>query len=203
MAHLGQRIAVNEPRAHNPQVEGSSPSTATNPLKINSKTALSEVKPDVARQIPLTQGKFALVDAADYDLLSMFKWYACRRGQSFYAGTNIKGRKFLMHLLLLGKRPGLETDHINRNGLDNRRSNLRQVTHAENMRNRRMLTSNKSGFRGVRSYQGRHIAALKYYGKEIYLGSYSTAEEAARAFDAKAKELVGKFACLNFPEVAP
>jgi len=106
---------------------------------LTSRSGLETVMPtsDDTRLIPLTQGKVAIVDAADYDWLNQWKWYASKEGRVFYAirrdndcgGRDIKVR---MHRVILGVPTGLEGDHINGDGLDNRRANLRTVTKQQN-----------------------------------------------------------------------
>ena len=103
-----------------------------------------------------------------------------------------------MHVLLLPNcPPGLMRDHINRNGLDNRRANLRFVTPQENSWNSKPKSSQP--YKGVSARDGRWIARIGYNGA-IYLGRFDSAEEAARAYDAKACELRGEYAYLNFPK---
>lgn len=157
-----------------------------------------------AKVLPLTQGLFAIVDADDYDALARFNWYAAKDHRTFYAGRGIRlpsGRwsSITMHRTLM---PGHKyIDHINGNGLDNRRSNLRPATHAENMRNRRMGRNNTSGYVGVRwrPEKGRWETRIQVDGRKLRVGMYATAEEAARARDAAALEHHGPFARLNFP----
>ena len=159
------------------------------------------------RRIRLTQEYWAMVDAADYDLLMQWKWcYA-----NGYAVRGIRGRKHrtvYMHKFLLDPRPGCDVDHRDCNGLNNRRSNLHVVSHADNMRNRGPFKNNKSGYRGVRVLvNGRWNAAISHQGKTIHIGNFATAEEAARAWDERALLLRGANTRLNFPrggrEAAP
>src|SRR3990167_1012358 len=98
------------------------------------------------KTIKLTQGKVALVDDTDYDLLSKYSW--CLHTKR-YACSRINGKVILMHIFLLGKQKGKEIDHINRNKLDNRRENLRFVTRSINCFNVDIDKANKSGFKGV------------------------------------------------------
>lgn len=157
------------------------------------------------KTIPLTQGKVALVDDADYADLARYKWYATKKGGPWYAKRNSprtggRHHAILLHRVLLDAPPGLEVDHINGNGLDNRRANLRLATHAENQYNRRPL-GGTSRFKGVcwNREHGKWRAAIRTGGKDLYLGYYATEEDAARAYDAAALQYFGVFARLNFP----
>lgn len=158
------------------------------------------------REIPLTQNLVAIVDAADYDAVTAAgRWAAHRNGRGIYAVRNVDkpgGGKTLLrlHAFLTG---WPLVDHINGNGLDNRRSNLREATKAQNGQNSGLSTRNKSGFKGVRliARTGRWIAEIRPNRKTIYLGTFATPDDAARAYDAAAVEHYGEFARLNFPEV--
>ena len=89
------------------------------------------------RLIPLSQGQFAIVDAADYDELSKYNWYAVKAPNTFYAVRHDpQGKTILMHRVILNAPDHLSVDHIDRDGRNNTRSNLRPCTHAQNMRNR-------------------------------------------------------------------
>jgi len=149
------------------------------------------------------EGKFAIVDDEDYEYLNSYRWNYSKRG---YVITSISNIKYNMHKLILGTdycKNKLVCDHINHNTLDNRRSNLRIVTIQQNNSNSRIHKENKIGFKGVRiNNRGKHpIAYIRYKKINIYLGSYLSAEDAAIAYDNKARELFGEFACLNFPEI--
>jgi len=136
------------------------------------------------KEIPLTKGKIAIVDDIDFDELSKNKWYAYESRGVYYAGRTIykdgKGKILQMHIKLIGKKRGLEIDHINRNGLDNRRCNLRFVSHSVNCFNRRKLTKSSSKYVGVslNKNTGKWFAYIKHNGKLKHFGSFSTEEDA-------------------------
>jgi hypothetical protein len=151
------------------------------------------------KRIPLTQGMEALVDDEDYDYLMQWKWHYTKRGEAATKG----GRK-LMHRVVAG-RTGLnmssDIDHEDRNKLNNRRKNLRPATKAENGRNRGPNRNNTSGFKGVWFHKqiSRWRATIKVNWKRHNLGTFTTPEDAARAYDDAAKKHFGEFAYLNFP----
>jgi len=94
-------------------------------------------------------------------------------------------------------------DHVNHNGLDNRRSNLRLATIQENQFNRQIQKTTKSSqYKGVswETKQNKWRPSIKFNNQNIHLGSFTSEEDAARAYDKVAKELFGEFCCLNFPE---
>ncbi len=163
------------------------------------------------RIIPLTKGLRAIVSPEDYDRLSACKWHAARHQRVFYAqtGTGRKGvRKrclVMMHRAVMGVEDERVVDHQNHNGLDNRRTNLRIATWTENCWNKRKANFNSSSkYKGVMwdKRRGKWQAQIGHNGKKIFIGYFDDEETAARAYDAKAKELYGKYAALNFPEPA-
>ncbi len=157
------------------------------------------------RKIPLTQGQFAIVDDEDYEKLSGYKWYASKKGRTFYAERADRGgrkkRNIPMHREILDMPAGKCIDHINHNSLDNRRANLRIVTQEHNNWNKRKKRGNcSSQYKGV-SWQkspGRWKAMIVYKGKWIFIGYFDNEVSAAKAYDAKAQELFGEYAALNF-----
>ncbi len=158
------------------------------------------------KHIPLSQGKFAIVDDEDYNDLNQWKWSATKNGSTFYAMRVIvlpgsSKKTLLMHRVILNAPPGAKSDHRDGNGLHNLRDNLRLCNHAENMRNRRKQKNNTSGYRGVSWHNERHRWRVqsKYNGKTKHIGYFFCLLKAAKAYDATIKELFGEFARLNFP----
>lgn len=155
-----------------------------------------------ARWVPLTQGLFALVDEADFEMLNGYAWCPLTtkgRPDNPSATTHIKGgAKMLMHRMIMAPADGLEVDHINGNRLDNRRSNLRTCTTYQNNQNVRRKRSNTSGFKGVfrrnHGHADRWSARIWANGCGRTLGVYDTPEQAHRAYVAAAAELHGEFA---------
>jgi hypothetical protein len=153
--------------------------------------------PARVRLVRLSGGQWAVVDAADYELVSAFPWRAVRvTGGLVYAETRLRGTREFMHRLIMECHPGEQVDHRNGNGLDNRRRNLRFATHHSNAANRRRVLS-ASGFKGVTRRGERWRASIMVGKRFISLGSFATPEEAARAYDAAAIEHFGEFACTN------
>lgn len=155
-------------------------------------------------EIPLTQGKVALIDDENYSLVSPYRWFAHKsRGtkDTYYAYTNIKGKTIAMHRLILGAKPGEEVDHINGDGVDNRNINIRICRSKDNKGNRRKgpgeFTSQYKGV-SLNSQTGRWTACISKDGRNIHLGEFSVESDAARAYDKAAKEYFGEFAKANF-----
>ena len=154
------------------------------------------------KRIKLTKGKVAIVDASDYDALMKFKWCARKnRGANvFYAMAYLgkdEGRKsYYMHSLLLDRPKGMEIDHINGNGLDNRRSNLRICTRSENEMNRGKNKNNTSGYKGVcwNKNDKRWYVKIGLNNKQINLGRFSDKLEAYKAYVSACKKYHGKYA---------
>jgi hypothetical protein len=148
------------------------------------------------KTIELTQGYVALVDDEDFDALSQHRWHAVRGKDTVYA----RWGKVYLHRVIMNAQKGQEVDHINGDGLDNRKANLRICSHSENLRNQKVSRANKYGYRGVgwHKQKDRFRAYIKQSGNMIHLGLFETAEEAALAYDMAAKQYHGEFARLNF-----
>jgi hypothetical protein len=160
-------------------------------------------------KIKLTRGKTAIVDYADYQKISGFKWRTVEAYKNtFYAATWMrtggKGRHVYLHRFLLGfPEKEKRTNFINGNTLDCRRENLRLVTDSQSQMRRKLSENNSTGFRGVsfNKASGKYKAYIKRNGKLIHLGLFTKPKDAAKAYNEKAKELFGKFATLNHLDI--
>lgn len=163
-------------------------------------------------EIPLTKGKFAIIDKDDLELVMRYRWYYYkpRRGHNEYAiardYTNGRpsGNMILLHSLLVNQAKGLEIDHKNGNGLDNRRHNLRPCNHDQNSFNSTKRTFDTSSkYKGVSRVRktDKWKAQLMKGGKHYYFGQFNTEREAADAYDVGAIEHFGEYAKLNNQQV--
>ena len=154
------------------------------------------------KQIPLTQGKFALVDNEDYNWLNQWKWGANKGGNTYYAIRNSSGKltkrkTILMHREILKALKEMECDHINHNGLDNRRLNLRLATKSQNAKNRISYGVSKDLGVYFHIMSGKWEAKIKSNKQSIYLGLYKKETDAAKAYNKAALKYHGEFANLN------
>ena len=148
-------------------------------------------------EILLPRGHVLLVDDADAQLVSRRRWHAIPARSTFYAQAG-DDTSTLLHRWLLDVAPGVLVDHINRNGLDNRRANLRLATTSQNHANRPAPSNNTSGYKGVsRARSGRWVAYITVDYRRTFLGTFDTAWRAAQAYNAAALEAWGEFALLN------
>lgn len=169
------------------------------------------------KKIPLTEGEFAIVDDCDFAKLSVLKWMVQSGKRKKYARRSytcgerkvdgkLKQRVAWMHRVVMDCPEGLVVDHINGNGLDNRRKNLRIVTPSQNGLNKVASSNNKSGYKGVyrtgKRYKTKWFALIyiPVKGKlpnKVYLGYFSRKSDAAKAYNEAAKMYHGEFAKLN------
>lgn len=150
--------------------------------------------------IPLSQNLFTQVNDDDYDYLNQWKWSASKGRSTYYAVRVEKGKYVAMHRVLLSIiDPEIIGDHIDGNGLNNQRNNIRTCNHTQNKYN---SIKKKSGsiYKGV-TWNKQHKkwrARITYDKKEIFIGHFSNEIQAAKAYDNEAKKYFGKFAYLNF-----
>lgn len=146
------------------------------------------------KMIPLTKGAVTIIDDEDFDFVSQWRWklhpqgYACRSTQ--VAGKYVT---LLLHRVIANTPVGLQADHINRDRLDNRRANLRNVSGSVNTMNQGLSPRNTSGHRGVTwdKARGKWQSKTKHLGRWVYLGRFDTAEQAAEARAAYDREQRG------------
>lgn len=146
------------------------------------------------REIVLSQGKVALVDAEDYERISQFKWNFNGRYAKRTVLVDGKYITIMLHNFIMNTPEGMVVDHIDGNRLDNRKTNLRICTRLENSWNQKPR-NNVSGYKGVSFYKPRNKWRARI--GQDYIGLFDTKEEAAKAYNLKAKRLYGEFANLN------
>jgi hypothetical protein len=151
---------------------------------------------DTVKKIPLTQGKFALVDDEDFEFINQWKWFYLLGRARRSVTVDKKQYCLFMHTVIMGGVKGV--DHINGNALDNRKINLRICTPAENSWNRKVHKNNQSGFKGVVRRKRKNGYAYRVVifkdGKQINIGTYSSVSEAREAYKSAAIKYFGEFA---------
>ncbi len=159
----------------------------------------------VMKRIPLTKGKFAIVDDEDYEELNKYNWRAVKSRNTWYAYRyvwlpNNKVKAIAMHRQILKAPKGLEVDHKNFDGLCNRRDNIRKCTTSQNQAHRKPFKRlGTSIYKGVSWNAGHKKWYVQVNAKNIShrLGCYDSEKEAARVYDKRAIELFGDFALTN------
>jgi hypothetical protein len=174
-------------------------------MRRRSLRRLDDLKERSMIEVPLTQGRVALIDDEDAERVLIYKWTYAVRGKSEYARRAVlrdgTSHSIYLHRFILDAPSRLEVDHINGDGLDNRRCNLRLATKSQNHCNASVITRRDTGFRGVyvTPDSKRYNARIVANGSIIRVGPFGKAEDAARAYDVLAKHYHGEFAALNFP----
>ena len=147
------------------------------------------------------RGRFALIDDEDFDKLIRSKWHI-HMGYAVKTTSRKLGKQMQesMHRVVMNCPSGMDIDHRDMNPLNNQKSNLRICTRSQNMMNKRVRPESNIGYKGVSRNWNKYHARIQKDGKRIDLGSSFDPKECAKLYDAKAKELFGSFARLNFPE---
>ncbi len=154
-------------------------------------------------EIELTQGKVAIVDDEDFKLVSDYKWHVFQSKHDWYAKAHIKKNNkrtsLQMHRLIMDVPQDIQIDHIDHNGLNNRRSNLRFATNQQNNFNRNTHIGSSSKYKGVSWDKSaeKWRAQIAINGKNNWLGCFSKEKDAAQAYNKAALKLFGEFAYLN------
>lgn len=156
------------------------------PIRIEGNTAY----------VKLTRGYEAIIDAASIPDVAGVNWYALVTRGMVYAVRSDRSRTILMHRHIARTPDGLQTDHVNGDGLDNRLENLRHATASENQHNKTAYANNTSGYKGVswKSAASKWQAVIKVYGKQIHIGVYADPADAGIAYREAAERFHGRFA---------
>jgi hypothetical protein len=160
------------------------------------------------RRIRMAQPQYAKVHPANYERLLKYEWFAQKGKNCFYARGRLatskgKGRLTYMHQEIIEVPKGMVVDHINHDGMDNRRANLRAATRAQNTRNRKKFAkSSGSKYKGIywRKKTRKWEVMITFERKRIFLGCFRSEIDAAKAYDHAAIKYHGEFACLNFTQ---
>lgn len=150
---------------------------------------------------------YSIIDSIDSTRVLFYRWHKfVRKSKAYstiYAATNIASHKVFLHRFIIEPSAHVKVDHKNHNGLDNRRANLRLSDSSQNNANSRLRFNNTSGFKGVswRKRDNSWRVVVLWRNKPIHVGQFKDIIEAALAYDAKARELHGEFAVLNFPDL--
>lgn len=147
----------------------------------------------MTKKIKLTQGFYSEVDDDLFEFLNQWRWHKHKK----YAARSERGKLIFMHNVVGNPPDGLEIDHIDNNGLNNTRKNLRSATRQQNCANRIKSTRNTSGYIGVTKFDKKWRAQIETCGHHISLGLWDNPIDAALAYNNAAQKLFGEYACVN------
>lgn len=171
---------------------------------VDSSSICGALSFNIMKEIKLTQGKVALVDDEDYERLNKLTWCAAKRDGTYYAyTTNLRGKRgsvIAMHRLIMNTPKGLIIDHIDHNGLNNQKSNLRNCTASQNNANRTSKKQGTSKYLGVSFYKpyNKYHVQIRILGKNTHVGYYKNEIDAAIAYNEAATRIHGKYANINY-----
>lgn len=134
------------------------------------------------KTIKLTRGQETMVDDEDFEYLNQWKWFARKNLYVFYAVRHKDDKAIFMHRVLMNTPKGMLTDHVDGNGLNNQKSNLRVCTPSQNECNKALQKNNTTGFKGVHKYKNRYLAQIHFGGKRLHLGSFVKPEDAYKVY---------------------
>jgi hypothetical protein len=149
--------------------------------------------------VTLTKGYEAVIDAVDVDIVARFNWTAYLTTSTVYAArkdtSGAKQINFYLHRAIMGNPAGIEVDHINGDGLDNRRCNLRAATRSQNAQNTRVRSDNTSGVKGVwwDSARRKWASEIRVRGRKLFLGRHNDLESACEAYAYASEKFHGEF----------
>lgn len=152
-------------------------------------------------EYPIRGNEITLIDAVDLELVKSYPWHALKGHHTTYA--IVPGKTIYLHRLLLNPSPAMTVDHINGNGLDNRRKNLRIATRAQNQWHRGPTVKNPLGLKGVRRDGKRFVAGIRANNAYFHLGTFDSPLEAALAYNDAALSHHGPFGYINLPGNKP
>lgn len=157
----------------------------------------------MAKKILLTKGKYATVDDVDFDYLSQWKWHYVASHNGYAARREYPSRKYIyMHRQITSADSDMDVDHISNDGLDNRRTNLRVCTTAQNLAYKSKQRGHSNRYKGITRANGQWVAQVQVWVNGVRtsrrISGLSTQAQAAKAYDKLATEYFGDFAKLNF-----